>query len=79
MNDKQKTFYLVVFQYPDMIDKLFKIFSNHTRSLEILYLLDDIKKAVRLDANDIELKQIRKFCNKENLHLEVSYAIPMRI
>ncbi|MDP6599994.1 MAG: DUF483 domain-containing protein, partial [Candidatus Woesearchaeota archaeon] len=55
-----------------MIDKLFKIFSNHTRSLEILYLLEDIKKAVRLDANDIELKQIRKFCNKENLHLEVS-------
>jgi len=72
MNDKQKTFYLTVFQYHNMIDKLFKIFSNHTRSLEILYLLEDIKKAVRLDANDIELKQIRKFCNKENLHLEVS-------
>jgi len=55
-----------------MIDKLLKIFSNYTRSLEILYLLNDIKKIVRLDANEIELKNIKNFCNKENLHLEIS-------
>jgi len=55
-----------------MIDKLLPIFTNYTRSLEILYLLDDIKKTVRLDANDIELVKIKDFCNKENLTLEVS-------
>jgi hypothetical protein len=55
-----------------MIDNLLKIFSNYTRSLEILYLLNNIKKTVRLDANDIELKNIKDFCNKENLHLEIS-------
>ncbi|MCH8003101.1 MAG: DUF483 domain-containing protein [Nanoarchaeota archaeon] len=55
-----------------MIDKLLKIFGNYTRSLEILYLLNDIKKLVRLDANEVELKNIKDFCNKENLHLEIS-------
>tara|TARA_Y100000310_G_scaffold342824_1_gene447666 strand:+ start:1686 stop:2528 length:843 start_codon:yes stop_codon:yes gene_type:complete len=55
-----------------MIDNLLKIFTNYTRSLEILYLLNDIKKTVRLDANDIELKKIRDFCSKESLHLELS-------
>lgn len=55
-----------------MIDNLLPIFSNYTRSLEILYLLNGIKKAVRLDANEDELEKIRDFCNKENMHLEVS-------
>lgn len=55
-----------------MISPLLQIFSNYTRSLEILYLLNNIKKAVRMDANDMELKQIKEFCSKENLHLEVS-------
>ena len=55
-----------------MINYLLKIFSNYTRSLEILYLLNDIKGIVRLDANEIELKQIKEFCNKENQHIEVS-------
>ena len=55
-----------------MIDKLFKIFGNYTRSLEILYLLDDIKRIVRLDANEVELKNIKNFCNDNNLNLEIS-------
>ena len=44
-----------------MIDKLLKIFGNYTRSLEILYLLNDIKRIVRLDANEVELKIIKEF------------------
>jgi hypothetical protein len=55
-----------------MIDELLPIFSNYTRSLEILYLLKDIKKAVRLDANETELKRIKDFCNQSNLSLEIS-------
>jgi len=55
-----------------MIGRLLKIFSNYTRSLEILYLLDDIKKVVRLDANESELEKIREFCSEENLYLEIS-------
>ncbi|MBW2976643.1 hypothetical protein KY347_04315, partial [Candidatus Woesearchaeota archaeon] len=55
-----------------MIRHLLEIFANYTRSLEILYLLDGIKKAARLDANDIELEKIKDFCSKKNLHLEVS-------
>lgn len=55
-----------------MIGNLLKIFNNYTRSLEILYLLNDIKKLVRLDANEIELEKIKEFCNKENLHLGIS-------
>jgi hypothetical protein len=55
-----------------MTDKLLGIFSNYTRSLEILYLLKDIKKCVRLDANEIELEKIKNFCYENNLHLEIS-------
>ena len=55
-----------------MMDKLLKIFSNNTRSLEILYLLNGIKKAVRLDANEDELIKIKDFCSKNNFFLETS-------
>jgi len=55
-----------------MIGKLLEIFSNYTRSLEILYLLEDIKKAVRLDANEVELKNIKEFCEINDLCLEIS-------
>jgi hypothetical protein len=55
-----------------MIGHLLQIFSNHTRSLEVLYLLNGVKKSVRLDANEAELKKIKSFCNENNLHLEVS-------
>lgn len=55
-----------------MIDTLLSIFSNNTRSLEILYLVNNIKPAVRMDASDIELKKIKGFCNENNLCLEVS-------
>src|SRR3989338_5732799 len=55
-----------------MIGKLLDIFSNNTRSLEILYLLEGAKKAVRLDANEQELKKIKKFCNDQKLFLELS-------
>ena len=55
-----------------MIDKLIKIFGYYTRSLEILYLLNDIKKTVRLDANELELKNIKNFCDENNLDLEIS-------
>ena len=55
-----------------MINNLLKIFSNYTRSLDILYLLNDLKKTVRLDANEIELEKINSFCGKENLHIDIS-------
>ena len=55
-----------------MMDKLLKIFSNNTRSLEILYLLNGIKKAARLDANEDELIKIKDFCSKNNFFLETS-------
>ena len=55
-----------------MIDKLLPIFSNNTRSLELLYLINNIKQAVRLDANGIELKKIKGFCSENSLYLEVS-------
>ncbi len=55
-----------------MIEELRKTFGNYTRSLEILYLINDIKKAARLDASEIELEKIRQFCNKEKLYLNIS-------
>ncbi len=55
-----------------MIGKLLPVFNNYTRSLEILYLLNGIKKAVRLDANGAELEKIKDFCNEERLHLGIS-------
>ena len=55
-----------------MIKNLLEIFSNNSRALEVLYLLDGIKKAVRLDASDLELMKIRNFCNKNKLYLEIS-------
>lgn len=55
-----------------MIGKLLKIFSNNTRSLEILYLLEGVKKAARLDANEDELIKIKDFCSKTGLFLEIS-------
>ena len=55
-----------------MIGGLRQVFSNNTRSLELLYLMNNIKPAVRLDANGIELKKIKGFCNDRNLYLEVS-------
>ena len=55
-----------------MIDKLLPIFSNNTRSLELLYLINNIKQAARLDANGIELKKIKGFCSENSLYLEVS-------
>lgn len=53
-------------------DKILKTFANKTRSLEMVYLLEDIKKAVRLDANPKELKNIKKFCEDHSLYLEMS-------
>ena len=55
-----------------MIDELLKIFSNYTRSLEILYLLNGLKKAVRLDTNELELEKIKTFCDENSLFLEIS-------
>lgn len=55
-----------------MIGKLLKVFYSCTRALEMLYLLDGIKKAVRLDANSMELEKIKKFCDDQKLFLELS-------
>ena len=55
-----------------MIEGLRRVFSNDTRSLELLYLINYIKQAVRLDANGIELEKIKGFCNENSLYLEVS-------
>ncbi|MBI2134510.1 hypothetical protein HYU09_00835 [Candidatus Woesearchaeota archaeon] len=55
-----------------MVKELLKIFANYTRSLEIFYLLNNLKMAVRLDANQDELAKIKDFCSKNNLFLEIS-------
>jgi len=55
-----------------MIAKLSETFANQTRSLEILYLINDIKNAVRLDANELELRKIKDFCKNKKLFLDVS-------
>ena len=55
-----------------MIKELKIVFSNNTRSLELLYLINNLKPAVRLDANYIELEKIKDFCNENNIYLEVS-------
>jgi len=62
-----------------MIDKLLEIFGNYTRLLEILYLLNDIKRLVRLDASDVELEKIRNFCSENNLHWEISDFKVMKV
>ncbi len=69
---KTETILFKSFLFYPMINKLLEIFSNYTRSLEILYLLNNLKKAVRLDANEIELKKIKEFCDSKHLHLEIS-------
>jgi hypothetical protein len=56
----------------NMLQELLKIFGNRTRSLDILYLLEDLKPAVRLDANDYELEFIQDFCQKNSIRMEVS-------
>jgi hypothetical protein len=55
-----------------MVEKLLKTFGNHTRSLEILYLMEDVKGIVRLDADEVELGKIKAFCNENDLTLEIS-------
>ena len=42
---KQKYLFNLYF-FAKMISKLLEIFSNYTRSLEVLYVLNDIKKIV---------------------------------
>jgi len=56
----------------NMIEQLLTTFSNYSRSLEVLYLLRDVKKSVRLDANKIELEKIKNFCAEKDLHLGIS-------
>jgi len=67
-----KKIFICLILLTNMIDGLRQVFSNNTRSLELLYLINDIKPAVRLDANGIELKKIKGFCNENSLYLEVS-------
>lgn len=56
----------------NMINALLETFGNKTRALEILYLIEGIKDAARLDANENELAKIRDFCSKNRIFLEMS-------
>jgi len=55
-----------------MINTIRKAFFNSTRSLEILYLLEGIKNAVRLDANENEIAAIGEFCKNNGIFMEMS-------
>jgi hypothetical protein len=55
-----------------MFNDLLKIFKNNIRSLEILYLLNDLKEVVRIDAYDEEFNLVLNFCKKNNLNIEMS-------
>lgn len=55
-----------------MIEELKKVFGTYTRSLETLYLMNGLKRAVRLDASESELKEIKMFCEENSLCIEVS-------
>ncbi len=55
-----------------VIDSLQKVFATRSRALEMLYLLDDAKPALRFDASEAELRHIFSFCKDNGLFLEVS-------
>ncbi|MBL7056406.1 hypothetical protein ISS07_05830 [Candidatus Woesearchaeota archaeon] len=55
-----------------MINTLKEIFHNTTRSLEVLYVLENLKDVVRMDANQLEIEKIKNFCHEQRLFLEIS-------
>ncbi len=55
-----------------MFDKLFRIFGTKTKALEILYLLEDIKPAVRHGFYSDEVPKIKRFCRDNRLHMVFS-------
>ena len=55
-----------------MIDRLTNIFGSATKALEILYLMSDIKPVVRQGFYEHELPKIKRFCEANDLSLQVS-------
>lgn len=54
------------------INDLKQTFGSLTKTLEIIYLLEDIKPCVRQGFYDEELKKVIEFCKKNNLFYELS-------
>jgi hypothetical protein len=52
-----------------MIDDLKQVFGSLGKSLEILFLLEDVKPCIRQGFYEDELKVVRKFCKDKGLHV----------
>lgn len=55
-----------------LLDNLKRVFGTRTKSLEILYLLKDLKPVVRHGYYDAELGRVKEFCQKNGLAIEIS-------
>lgn len=55
-----------------MLDKLKEIFRSRINSLEIFYLLNDLKQVYRGCYHDHELPKIKEFCNINHLYVSES-------
>ncbi len=53
-----------------MLEKLLNIFKTRIKSLDILYVIEDIKPAARIMAKKEELPNIEVFCSKNGLFIE---------
>lgn len=51
---------------------IFDLFAYKTKALEVLYVLEGIKKTARLSVHEDELKKIKEFCMNNHLHAEIS-------
>jgi len=52
--------------------KLFQIFNSNLPPLEIIYVLADLKPCCRVLLNPAKIFELNKFCQNNNLHLELS-------
>ena len=55
-----------------MIAEIKKIFQSNTRSMEIFYLINDLKQVVRLSFYDSEFFLVKEFCEANNLSFAIS-------
>ncbi|MDP6648396.1 MAG: hypothetical protein QGH34_03320 [Candidatus Woesearchaeota archaeon] len=55
-----------------MINQLQQIFKSITKSLEILYVIEDIKPCARILVYEVELEKITQFLSENNLQVSIS-------
>ncbi len=53
-----------------MLDELIKIFKSKIKSLEILYVVENIKPVARIMIVEKDLEQVENWCAKNNLYIE---------